>query len=158
SMSKVYPGDTIPTPDDPDGETGRTLPSRLSTTPSSTRQTPEPGTILAGKDRVEQILGVGGMGLVAAASDLQLRRRGPIKYLGTEALHHLELIERFTREARAAARIRGEHVVRVIDIGVLDNGGPFIVLEYLEGCDLEEHLRRSGPLPIVDAIRYVLEA
>lgn len=159
-MSKRYLGDTLPAPSDPDGGGGgpRSLPPQRSVVSNGWHDIPGPGTILAGRYRIEQLLGSGGMAVVAAAYDLQLRRQVAIKHLVPEALQHLELIERFTREARAAARIRGEHVVRVIDIGVLENGGPFIVLEYLEGCDLEEHLRRNGPLPIVDAIRFVLEA
>src|SRR5262249_38962511 len=66
--------------------------------------------------------------------------------------------ERFLREAQAAAKLRSEHVARVMDAGSLDNGTPFLVLEYLEGCDLEELLELNGPLPVVDTVDYALQA
>src|SRR5205085_7771712 len=95
-----------------------------------------PGDVLAGKYLVEQVLGVGGMGVVVAAKHLQLDQRVAIKYLLPQALLNPEVVERFAREARAAAKIRGEHVARVIDVGQFDDGAPYMVLEYLEGKDL----------------------
>jgi serine/threonine protein kinase len=118
---------------------------------------PTPGTVLGGKYRIEQVLGYGGIAVVAAAYHLQLHRRVAIKYLLVEALESPEIVERFTREARAAARIRGEHVARVIDVGTFDEGAPYIVLEYLEGFDLERHLKREGPLHITHAVRWILQ-
>jgi serine/threonine protein kinase len=67
-------------------------------------------------------------------------------------------LERFQREARAAARIRSEHVCRVIDVGMLPAGTPYLVLEYLEGCDLADELARRKRLPAQEAVGYVLEA
>ncbi len=119
---------------------------------------PVPGMVLGGKYRIEEVLGSGGISVVAAAYHLQLRRRVAIKYLLDDALEYPEIVERFTREARAAARIQGEHVARVIDVGVFDGGAPYIVLEYLEGVDLEEYLRQNGALSITRAVRYVLQA
>ena len=118
---------------------------------------PEPGTTLAGKYVVERVLGVGGMGVVVAARHIQLDQKVAIKYLLPDALANPEVVERFGREARAAAKIRGEHVARVIDVGNFDDGAPFMVLEYLEGENLEELLERRGPLPIAEAVGYVLE-
>jgi eukaryotic-like serine/threonine-protein kinase len=116
-----------------------------------------PGTVLGGKYRIENILGTGGISVVAAAYDIKLRRRVAIKYLLVEALECPEIVERFTREARAAARIRGEHVARVIDVGTFDGGAPYIVLEHLVGEDLEAYLKRRHQLSIRRAIRYVLQ-
>ena len=119
---------------------------------------PEPGTTLAGKYVIERVLGVGGMGVVVAARHIDLDQRVAIKYLLPETLANPEIVERFAREARAAAKIKGEHVARVLDVGRFDDGAPFMVLEYLEGEDLSQLLERSGPLPIADAVGYVLEA
>lgn len=145
-------------------EEARTLDARFDA--RSEAQTPEvdsfpsvppAGTVLAGKYRVERVLGSGAMGVVAAARHLQLDIRVAIKYLVPAALEYPEIVERFAREARAAAQIRSEHVARVIDVGVLPSGVPFMVLEYLEGEDLAAHLEQRGRLAIVDAVRYVLE-
>src|SRR5262249_7298563 len=65
---------------------------------------------------------------------------------------------RFTREARAASKIKSDHVVRVMDVETLKSGMPIIVMEYLEGMDLTAVLREKGKLPIETAVRYVLEA
>jgi eukaryotic-like serine/threonine-protein kinase len=65
---------------------------------------------------------------------------------------------RFQREARATARLRSEHVVRVSDVGTLDSGAPYMVMEYLEGEDLAALLGRLGPPPIANAVEYLLQA
>ena len=119
--------------------------------------TPNAGQILAGKYLVEEVLGVGGMGVVVAAKHIQLDQKVAIKYLLPAALLNQEVVERFAREARAAAKIRGEHVARVIDVGQFDDGAPYMIMEHLEGHDLAKHLELHGPLPIEDAIRYLLE-
>jgi serine/threonine-protein kinase len=124
---------------------------------SKATSTPEPGQILAGKYLVEEILGVGGMGVVVAAKHVQLDQKVAIKYLLPSALLNPEVVERFAREARAAAKIRGEHVARVIDVGQFDDGAPYMVMEHLEGHDLARQLELHGPLPIEDAVRYMLE-
>src|SRR4029079_18341623 len=103
------------------------------------------GDVLAGKYRVERVLGVGGMGMVVAARHMVLNERVAIKFLLPEMLGEPEAVERFIREARSAARIKNEHIVRVSDVGELD-GGPYIVMEYLEGKDLAELLEERGPL------------
>jgi serine/threonine-protein kinase len=118
---------------------------------------PEPGTLLAGKYMVERVLGVGGMGVVVAARHIQLDQKVAIKYLLPDALANAEVVERFAREAQAAAKIRGEHVARIIDVGKFDDGAPFMVLEYLEGQNLEELLEQRGPLPYTEAVGYMLE-
>jgi serine/threonine-protein kinase len=124
---------------------------------SNATSAPEPGQTLAGKYLVEEVLGVGGMGVVVAAKHLQLDQKVAIKYLLPAALLNPEVVERFAREARAAAKIRGEHVARVIDVGQFDDGAPYMVMEHLEGHDLAKHLELYGPLPVEDAVRFLLE-
>ncbi|WP_437666021.1 protein kinase domain-containing protein [Sorangium sp. So ce1182] len=114
------------------------------------------GQILSGKYRVERILGQGGMGVVVAALHEQLHQRVAIKLLHPGA--NAEMVERFVREARAAVRLKSEHVARVLDVGTLETGAPFMVMEYLEGSDLQQTLRERGPLELEEAVGYVLEA
>ncbi len=116
------------------------------------------GDVLAGKYRVERVLGQGGMGVVVAAMHLQLEQRVALKFLLPEALQHPEQLTRFSREARAAARMRNDHVARVIDVGTLDTGVPYIVMEYLDGSDLSHYLEKQGPLAIAQAAALTLEA
>src|ERR1700722_14972852 len=94
------------------------------------------GDTIAGKYRVERVLGVGGMGLVVAARHIQLDERVAIKLLHPAMLADERSVARFLREARAAVRIKSEHVVRVFDVGALDDGTPYMVMEFLEGSDL----------------------
>jgi serine/threonine protein kinase len=107
---------------------------------------------------VERVLGQGNMGLVLLATHLQLDQLVALKFLLPSALSQAELEARFAQEARAAAKIKSEHVVRVIDVSVLDDGAPYIVMEYLEGTDLAKLLVRRGPLPVAQAVTHVLQA
>jgi eukaryotic-like serine/threonine-protein kinase len=117
------------------------------------------GTVLAGKYRVERLLGEGGMGWVVEATHLQLEQRVALKFMhATRAGDSSEAIARFLREARAAARIQSEHVARVSDFGTLDNGAPYLVMEYLEGQDLESLLRARGALPTELVVDYAMQA
>lgn len=117
-----------------------------------------PGEVVAGKYRVEQTLGVGGMGVVVAARDEVLERRVAIKFLLPRLAGSEIAVQRFVREARAATRVTSEHVVRLLEIDELPNGTPFFVMEYLEGSDLRAVLRDGGPLPPSVAVDYVLQA
>ncbi|MFZ5891503.1 MAG: protein kinase domain-containing protein [Myxococcota bacterium] len=116
------------------------------------------GDVLAGKYRVERILGRGGMGVVVAAIHVQLGQRVALKLLRPELLEHPAASLRFMREARAAAQIQSEHVVRVMDVGALDTGVPYMVMEFLQGSDLAAVLKARGPLGIDEAVEYVLQA
>jgi serine/threonine-protein kinase len=95
------------------------------------------GRVVAGKYRVDRMLGRGGMGYVVAATHVQLGKRVALKFLHEHRRSAPENVERFLREARAAAVLRGEHVAQVLDVGA-EAGTPFIVLEYLEGLDLRQ--------------------
>lgn len=117
------------------------------------------GEIIADKYQVEGVIGEGGMGLVVSAQHLGLRQRVAIKLLMSQGAHiEPASIERFQREARAAARIRSEHVCRVLDVGMLPGGTPYLVMEYLDGCDLSDELANRGRLPVTEAVGYVLQA
>jgi eukaryotic-like serine/threonine-protein kinase len=116
------------------------------------------GEIIAGKYRVERVLGVGGVGAVVAAHDMHLDQTVALKFLLPEALGNADAVSRFIREARAAVKIRSEHVARVIDVSALPNGAPYIVMEYLDGGDLAHWLIERGPLPIEQAVEFVLHA
>jgi len=117
-----------------------------------------PGTVLAGKYRVERVLGSGGMGFVVAALHLELGHFVAVKFLHGTMMTNGEAVARFAREARAAARIRSEHVARVLDVGRLDEGAPYTVMEFLQGQDLGALLLERGPLPVDLAVEYVLQA
>jgi eukaryotic-like serine/threonine-protein kinase len=116
------------------------------------------GEVIAGKYRVDRVLGSGGMGIVVAATQLELDRPVAIKFLVAEAAKAPEIVARFAREARAVAKIQGEHVARVLDVGVLDNGLPYMVMEYLDGADLAQRIAHEGRLSLPEVARYVLEA
>ena len=116
------------------------------------------GETLAGKYRIEHILGEGGMGVVVAATHLQLEQRVAIKFLLAAAMKKEELVARFAREARVLAKLEGEHIGRVIDVGATEDGAPYMVMEYLDGRDLEKELEARGALPVSEAVDYVLQA
>src|SRR5882724_2869896 len=118
---------------------------------------PSENDVIAGKYRVERVIGRGGMGVVVAAWHLELDQRVALKFLLPDLVERGESAERFRREARAAARIKSEHVARVIDVGTWE-GAPYMVMEYLDGRDLGSELRERGSLPIQDCVDYVLQA
>ncbi len=117
-----------------------------------------PGDVLAGKYCVTKVLGVGGMGVVVAATHLQLDELVALKFMLPEALGNSVAIQRFLREARAAVKLRSEHVARVSDVGTLETGAPYIVMEYLDGTDLSNLLAAQGTIAIDVAVEYVLQA
>ena len=116
------------------------------------------GQLIAGKYRVQQLLGRGGMGVVMAALHEHLNQRVALKFLTDDAYQQPEAVARFLREARSAVQIQSEHVARVMDVGTLDSGAPYMVMEYLRGLDLKEVSTRRGPLPVTEAVDFVLQA
>jgi tRNA A-37 threonylcarbamoyl transferase component Bud32 len=125
--------------------------------PDSDRVDLKPGDVLAGKYRVERVLGAGGMGVVVAAHHLQLDEKVALKFLHPDAIRTAEAMARFLREAQASAKIKSEHVARVTDVGQLENGLPYMVMEYLEGEDLADRLEAHGAMPIPQAVDFVLQ-
>ena len=116
------------------------------------------GDLLAGKYRVEGVLGMGGMGIVVSARHEELDQRVAIKFVRPEALGNRDAVERFLREARAAAKLKSEHAAKVLDVGRLESGAPYMVMELLEGRDLGQVLREHGPLPVEQAVDWIVQA
>ncbi len=115
------------------------------------------GDVIADKYRVERVLGEGGMGMVVAATHIDLRRLRAIKLMLPEVSAVPMAAERFLREARAASSLTSEHVAHVFDIGQLDDGTPFMVMEYLEGYDLRDELSERGVIGVEEAVRFTLQ-
>lgn len=119
----------------------------------------EPGTVLGGKYRIERVLGEGGMGCVVEAVHRELGSRVAIKFLLPHALANADIVARFEREARATASLQSDHVVNVTDVGRFDDGSPYMVMEFLTGCDLASGLARAGgKLPIAEAVAYGVQS
>ncbi len=129
------------------------MPSRLSLPPR------EAGDVVADKYRIERLVGSGGMAWVFEATHTLLLQRVAIKVLRVDpCADNAEATARFDREARLAAKISGDATARIIDVGTLDDGSPFLVMEYLEGRNLEALLEGRPPLPVATAIDYALQA
>jgi serine/threonine-protein kinase len=117
-----------------------------------------PGTVVAGKYRIDRVLGKGGMGVVVAATDTKLRRPVAIKVLAPSLAADEVSVERFLREARAAVALTSEHAIRVHDVGELPSGAPFMVMELLVGRDLQQVLEQRKRLAASEAVDYILQA
>jgi eukaryotic-like serine/threonine-protein kinase len=113
-------------------------------------------TVLSGRYRLESKLGSGGMSTVYLALDQVLDRQVAIKLLHREISEEADQLERFRREARAAARLSHPNLVGVIDAGE-DDGRPYIVFEYIEGRTLKRRLQEEGRLPVDEAVAYAIE-
>jgi serine/threonine protein kinase len=116
------------------------------------------GEIVGDRYRVRGLLGRGGMGYVLEAEHLQLGHRVALKFLASGFCKNPRAVERFMREGRSAVRIESEHVARMLDVGQLDSGEPYLVMELLDGLDLGQLLAGQGPLSCADAVDYVLQA
>jgi len=116
------------------------------------------GQLIAGKYRVEKLIGMGGMGVVVSAWHVDLERRVALKLVRSELAAHEAAMQRLILEARAAAKLASEHVCRVIDVGRLDSGAPYLVMELLEGADLAQVLEQRGSIGIEEAVEWVLQA
>lgn len=119
---------------------------------------PSAGDVLAGKYTIVRAIGEGGMGVVYEARHTRLNQRVAIKVLREAERKIDEFVARFEREARAAARLKSRNVTRVHDVDVLSDGTPFMVMEYLDGVDLDAELAERGRLPADEAVGYMLQA
>jgi eukaryotic-like serine/threonine-protein kinase len=119
---------------------------------------PQAGEVVGGKFVIERVLGVGGMGVVVAAHHNHLDKTVAIKFLRRDAAKDELAVSRFLREARAVTVLQSEHVVRVMDAGRLDDGLPYLVMEYLSGLDLDQMLAQRGQLPLEEAVEYLLQS
>ncbi len=123
-----------------------------------TRNVPvRPGDVVADKYEIEALIGSGGVGVVFSAKHKGLDQRVAIKLLQRSALGSGENVSRFEREVKILARIKSEHVARVMDSGQLPTGEPFMVLEHLEGEDLGQLIKRRGTIPIEEAVDLIVQ-
>ena len=120
-----------------------------------------------GSYQLGELLGRGGMGEVYKATHRMLARPAAIKLIRTETLGAVDeeagklAITRFRREAEAAANLRSEHTVELYDFGVTDDGTLYLVMEFLDGMDLETLVRTNGPLPagrVIHVLRQVCDS
>jgi serine/threonine protein kinase len=122
---------------------------------------PDPGqqeSLFAGRYRIESVLGTGGMGVVYAATHVALRLPVALKVVHPSLANSREARARFCIEARAGAALRSPHVLRVYDAGELGGEDCYVVMERLEGSNLDELLEATGPLSVETAVEYVLQA
>ncbi|HEX4476286.1 MAG TPA: serine/threonine-protein kinase [Polyangiaceae bacterium] len=132
--------------------------SELVPVPDETLELPfSAGDIIGAKYEVKRLIGTGGMGFVVSALHMELGETVALKFLRPQAMSNPEIVGRFSREAQASVRIKSEYVARVFDVGSLDDGTPFIVMEYLEGTDLCDLLRVERSLPVKRAVEYVMQ-
>jgi eukaryotic-like serine/threonine-protein kinase len=115
------------------------------------------GDVLDGRYRIEHVIAEGGVAIVVAAEQLGLDRHVAIKLLRPEILADRLFVDNFKREGSLAAKIKSEHVVRIHDVGEEPSIGPYMVMELLEGHDLEQRLSQ-GPIAMEEAVGYVLQA
>jgi len=119
---------------------------------------PNPGDLFEGKYRIERLIGKGGMGAVFSAQHELLQKRVAVKFLLGDIVTNPEAVKRFQNEAVSASKIQGDHVAQVMDVGTAHASGlPFMVMEFLDGGDLSQLLEQRGPLPVEDAVDYVLQ-
>lgn len=122
-------------------------------------RTLRPGDVVADKYRVERELGRGGMGAVFLAVHQRLDERVAIKVLHPSFARDRGIAKRFEREARAAARIKSEHVARMIDVGELADGAPYLVMEHLVGRDLGDEVEaRPEVAPVAEVVDWIVQA
>ena len=137
----------------------RAPPPSSSSRPDEEPRLPiRPGDVVNDKYVVEGVIGTGGVGVIVSARHTKLDERVAIKFLQSSAMQNAETVSRFDREAKALARIKSEHVARVMDFGALPSGAPFLVLEHLDGLDLSELLKRDKRVPVTTAVDYVVQA
>jgi serine/threonine-protein kinase len=115
------------------------------------------GSLVVEKFRIDDVLGEGGMGVVYKAVHLDLETPVAIKIVRDDLARREDVVERMLREARVAAKLRSEHVARVIDVGKLPSGAPYIVMEHLEGQDLARYLDEAHKAPPDTAVSFVLQ-
>ncbi len=119
------------------------------------------GAVLGGAYQVTRLIGEGGMGAVYEALQLRLNKRVAIKVMSRELASNSEALARFRREAEVTSRLGHPHLVNVMDFGATDSGEPYLVMEYLDGEDLDHRIRGVGRLPLdvaVEVTRQVASA
>lgn len=118
----------------------------------------KPGDVLADRYVVVALLGEGGMGVVYECKHMRLGTRVAIKTLLDDVADDPEVRHRFDREARAAAQLKSKHVTQVIDVDVMADGRPFMVMEYLDGYPLDVVIEAGERVDVAECANYILEA
>jgi eukaryotic-like serine/threonine-protein kinase len=113
------------------------------------------GTILGETYRVSRLIGVGGMGAIYEAAQIRTDKRVAVKMMSKELSAHPEALARFRREVKVTTELAHPHIVEVIDFGAAPTGEPYLVMEFLDGEDLEQALQRVGRLPLPTAVQIV---
>jgi serine/threonine-protein kinase len=113
------------------------------------------GQILGETYKIEKMIGKGGMGAIYQASHVRVPRKFAVKMLNAEALAHKEVYQRFRREAEIASSIGHDNITQVFDFNQTPGGVPFMVLELLEGEDLQQRLHRVGKLSLVETAQLL---
>jgi serine/threonine protein kinase len=118
---------------------------------------PREGGLIADKYRVDGVQSRDALSITLRASHVELGQRVWVRYLLPRALRRPDAVSRFLRRARSVAALRGEHLARVLDVGRIRSGIPFVVFDDMNGWDLDEVIRVRGPLPVQEAVEYVLQ-
>lgn len=126
--------------------------------PAPTTKTLAPGDMVDGRYRIECYLGGGGMASVYRATHVVLEQSVAIKVVSPQIRELPGMAQRFLREARAATQLKSEHVARVSDVGTMADGAPYMVMEYLDGRDLDAMVESGEEVSVEDAVDYVLQA
>jgi eukaryotic-like serine/threonine-protein kinase len=111
------------------------------------------GSTLEGAYRITRLIAEGGMSAVYEAVQLRLNQRLAVKVMARELSSNREALARFHREAEITSRLRHPHLVTVVDFGTAPGGQPYMVMEYLEGTDLDHRIRQQGKLPLPPVVR-----
>lgn len=115
------------------------------------------GEVVAGRYQTDRRLGIGGMGEVWSAVHLGTGRSFAVKFMHAHAATSASARQRFTREARASARVNHPSVVDVFDVGELEDGTLFLVMQLLDGCSLADALHAVPPLTVQEFLTVIME-
>jgi serine/threonine-protein kinase len=155
--SPAQPGQRSSLTRESEGDAGAKLALVVSMDTRDLMTLPAEGELFDGKYEMGPVLGTGGMAAVFEARHMGLDDRVAIKLLLPACCDDPSVVERFVQEGKTATKIRSEHVVRMLDVGVA-SGRAYLVMEYLDGEDLESLLRKRGTLPCAEAIDLLLQA
>jgi serine/threonine-protein kinase len=116
------------------------------------------GLVVAGKFRLDALIGQGGMGSVWSATHLGLGNRIAIKLVSREFVRSPDALRRFDAEAKAAARLQSRHVVQVYDSGTLEDSTPYIAMELLTGQNLQSRIETAGPVSLAETVNILAQS
>src|SRR5262245_10982340 len=113
------------------------------------------GTVLGESYRITRLIGIGGMGAIYEAAHVSGGKRVAVKMMSRELAAHPEALARFRREVKVTTELAHPHIVDVFDFGASPEGEPYLVMEYLDGEDLEQGMERDGPVPLATAVEII---